>query len=78
MGINMRKSALVLAVTLAACFTLTDAEAAKKRQAKPAAKSADAAYEWNVKNVPPMAAPNTAQPAQVATAAKGKKKAKKS
>ena len=78
MGINMRKSALVLAVTLAACFTLTDAEAAKKRQAKPA-KSTDAAYEWNVKNIPAMAAPNTAQPAQVATAAKkSKKKAKKS
>jgi hypothetical protein len=75
----MRKSALVLAVILAACFTLTDAEAAKKRQAKPAAKPADAAYEWNVKNIPAMAAPNTAQPAQVATAAKkSKKKAKKS
>jgi len=75
----MRKSALVLAVTLAACFTLTDAEAAKKRQAKPAAKPADAAYEWNVKNIRPMAAPNTAQPAKEAKAAKGsKKKAKKS
>ncbi len=79
MGINMRKSALVLAVTLAACFTLTDAEAAKKRQAKPAAKPADAAYEWNVKNIPPMAAPGAATPAKTATAAKGsKKKAKKS
>ena len=71
----MRKSALVLAVTLAACFTLTDAEAAKKRQAKP---PADAAYEWNVKNVK-MTAPNFAQPAQPAKAAKkSKKKAKKS
>ena len=69
----MRKSALVLAVTLAACFTLTDAEAAKKRQAKP---PVDAAYEWNVKNVKPMAAPNVAQPAKAAK--KSKKKAKKS
>ena len=72
----MRKSALVLAVTLAACFTLTDAEAAKKRQAKPA----DAAYEWNVKNIPPMAAPNAAKPAKAAQGSKkkAKKKARKS
>jgi hypothetical protein len=75
----MRNSALVLAVTLAACFTLTDAEAAKKRQAKP---PADAAYEWNVQNVK-MVAPNFgapfAQPAEPATAAKkSKKKAKQS
>ena len=74
----MRNSALVLAVTLAACFTLTDAEAAKKRQAKPA-KPADAAYEWNVKNIPPMAAPNAAKPAKAAQRSKkkAKKKAKK-
>jgi hypothetical protein len=75
----MRNSALVLAVTLAACFTLTSAEAAKKKQAKP---PADAAYEWNVKNVkmvtPNFAAP-FAQPAQPAKMAKKgkKKKAKK-
>ena len=75
----MRKSAFVLAVTLAACFTLTDAEAAKKRHAKPA----DAAYEWNVKNVKPiaapapmMAAPDAAKPAKAAK--RSKKKAKKS
>jgi hypothetical protein len=74
----MRKSALVLAVTLAACFTLTDAEAAKKRQAKPAAKPADAAYEWNVKNIPAMAAPGAATPAKTAAAKGSKKKAKKS
>jgi len=71
----MRKSALVLAVTLAACFTMTGAEAAKKKQAK-AAKPVDAAYEWNVKNVPPMAAPGAAKAAQPAKAAKGSKKKK--
>jgi len=74
----MRKSSLVLAVILAACFTLTGAEAAKK-QAKP---PADAAYEWNVKNVK-MTTPNWGapfqQPAPTATAEKkSKKKAKKS
>ncbi|MEA2983428.1 MAG: hypothetical protein QOF09_5251 [Alphaproteobacteria bacterium] len=76
----MHKGALVLAVTLAACFTLTDAEAAKKKKAEPP-KPADAAYEWNVKNVPPMAAPGpaaapSAAPVKVGKASK--KKAKKS
>jgi len=66
----MRKSALLLAVILAACFTMTGAEAAKKK-AKPPAKPADAAYDWNMKNVPPMAAP-----AAEKKAAKSKKKAK--
>ena len=70
----MRKSALVLAATLAASFTMTNAEAAKK-QAKP---PADAAYEWNVKNVhyttPNFAAPFQ-QPAEAAK--KSKKKSKK-
>jgi hypothetical protein len=66
----MRKIALVLAATLAACFTLTGAEAAKKK-----AKPADPIHEWNAKNIPPMAAPGAAQPAKVAKASK--KKAKK-
>ena len=72
----MRKSALVLAATLAACFTWNGAEAAKKRKAKPV----DAAYEWNIKNVPPMAAPNFGKPAKAAqkSGKKAKKKAKKS
>ena len=72
----MRKSALILAATLAASFTLTTAEAAKK-QAKP---PADAAYEWNVKNVhyttPNWGAPFQ-QPAEPAKK-KSKKAAKKS
>ena len=75
-GTHMHKSALVLAVTLAACFTLTDAEAAKKRKAEPA-KPADAAYEWNVKNVPPMATPGAAKPADAAKPAKAAKRSKK-
>jgi hypothetical protein len=72
-GTHMRKIALVLAATLAACFTLTGAEAAKKKAKPPA----DAAYEWNVKNIKPMAAPATATPAKAANKSK-KKKAKKS
>jgi len=70
----MRKSALVLAATLAACFTLTDAQAAKK--AKP---PADPAYEWNVKNVK-WTAPNWGAPFQqpAEPAKKSKKKSKKS
>lgn len=72
----MRKSALLLAVILAACFTMTGAEAAKKK-ANPPAKPADAAYDWNMKNVPPMAAPGAAAaPAAEKKAAKSKKKAK--
>lgn len=71
----MRKCALVLAATLAASFTLTTAEAAKKKAKPPA----DAAYEWNVKNVP-YTAPNFGAPfQQPAEAAKtSKKKSKKS
>jgi hypothetical protein len=78
-GIPMRKSALLLAVILAACFTLTGAEAAKKKAAKPAAKPADAAYEWNLKNMPPMAAPGAAAApaAEKKPAKKSKAKAKK-
>jgi hypothetical protein len=45
----MRKATLVLAIALAACFTLTGAEAKKRAHAAP--KVADAAYDWNVKNV---------------------------
>ena len=76
MGLHMRKIALVLAATLAACFTLTGAEAAKKKAKPPA----DAAYEWNVKNIKPMAAPAAPAAAAPAKAAKKskKKKAKKS
>lgn len=66
----MRKSALALAVTLAASLTLANADAAKKRQGPPA-KPKDAAYEWNIKHMPPMAAPSAAKPAK---AAKGSKK----
>jgi len=76
----MRKSALLLAVILAACFTLTGAEAAKKKAAKPPAKPADAAYEWNLKNMPPMAAPGATAAAPAAekkAAKKSKAKAKK-
>jgi hypothetical protein len=75
----MHKIALALAVTLAACFTVTNANA----------QQADPAYEWNVKNMPPsaapapmlapapapMAAPEAAKPAKAAK--KSKKKAKK-
>ena len=79
MGIIMRKYSLLLAVLLAASFS-TVADAAKKKAAKPAAPK-DAAYEWNVKNVPPMAQPGAAtaaKPAKVAKKGKkgGKKKAK--
>ena len=77
--LNMRKSALLLAVVLAACFTLTGAEAAKKKAAaKPPAAPADKAYEWNLKNIPPMAAPGAAaaKPAADKKAGKSKKKAK--
>ena len=60
-GILMRKTAFVFAVFLAAFFTLTGAEAAKKRHAKPTPPPADAAYDWNVKNIKPMAAPDAAK-----------------
>ena len=75
---RLGKSALLLAVILAACFTMTGAEAAKKKAAaKPPAKPADAAYDWNLKNMPPMAAPGAAAgPAAEKKAAKPKKKAK--
>lgn len=69
----MRKYSLLLAVVLAASFS-TVADAAKKKAAK---APADAAYEWNVKNVPPhkMTGPAAATPAKAAK--KSKKKAKK-
>jgi hypothetical protein len=66
----MRKFALLLAVALAACFTMTGAEAAKKRAAAKPTAPVDAAYQWNLKNIPPMAA--------ASTAAKPEKAAKKS
>ncbi len=71
----MRKSALALAVTLAACFSMTDAEAAKKKAAAPK-KPVDAAYEWNLKNIPPppQAGAGAAKPAKAAKKSKGKKK----
>ena len=72
-GTHMRKIAIVLAATVAACFTFTGAEAAKKKAKPPA----DAAYEWNVKNIKPMmAAPAAAAPVKAAKKSK-KKKAKK-
>jgi hypothetical protein len=79
----MRKSALILAAALAVCFTFTGAEAAKKKRqaaAKPPASASDAAYQWNLKNIPPMAAPGATAAGQTAAKPKGKKakKAKKS
>jgi len=74
MGIIMRKYSLLLAVLLAASFS-TVADAAKKKAAKPAAPK-DAAYEWNVKNIPPMQV-STGAAATPAKAAKKTKKAKK-
>jgi hypothetical protein len=71
----MRKSTLLLAVILAACFTLTGAEAATKK-AKPTPPPKDAAYEWNVKNMPPMPAPGAAA-APAAEKKVAKKKSKK-
>ena len=70
----MHKSVVLAA--LAACFTGTTASA----------QQADPAYEWNVKNMPPMAAPAPMAPpapmaapeaAKPAKAAKKSKKAKK-
>jgi len=75
MGIIMRKYSLLLAVMLAASFS-TVADAAKKKAAAPAPK--DAAYEWNIKNMPPMPQQAAAGAAQPAKAAKKVKKAKKS
>jgi len=46
----MKKTALFAAALAAVCFTLSGAEAAKKRAPK---KPADAAYEWNLKHIPP-------------------------
>jgi hypothetical protein len=74
MGITMRKYSLLLAVMLAASFS-TVADAAKKKAAAPAPK--DAVYEWNIKNMPPMAQPGSTAAAP-AKAAKKVKKAKKS
>jgi hypothetical protein len=78
----MRKYSLLLAVMLAASFS-TVADAAKK---KAGGVAADPVYEWNVKNMPPQAAPGTAAPAKMAKKhhhhakkmAKMTKKAKKS
>ena len=74
----MRKSALILAATLAVCFTMTGAEAAKKRKAaeKPPQSASDAAYQWNIKNMPPMAAPGAAGAGKAAAKPKGKGKKK--
>lgn len=71
----MRKYALLLAVLLTASFA-TVGDAAKKKAAAPA-KPKDAAYEWNLKNIPPppKAGPATAAPAK--SAVKSKKKAKR-
>jgi hypothetical protein len=71
----MRKVALLLAVMLAAALT-TNVDAARKRAAK-AKAPADAAYQWNVKNVPPAPAAGMAAPAKKAGMKKGKKKAMK-
>jgi hypothetical protein len=54
---------------------MTDAEAAKKKAAAPK-KPVDAAYEWNLKNIPPppQAGAGAAKPAKAAKKSKGKKK----
>lgn len=67
----MRKSTLVLATLLAACFTVTSADAAKKKMAT-SKVAANSAYEWNLKNIPPMPQPGAAA-APAAPAKKGKK-----
>jgi hypothetical protein len=72
MGITMRKYSLLLAVMLAASFS-TVADAAKK---KAGGVAPDPVYEWNVKNMPPMAAPGAAAPAKKAKHHKAKKMAK--
>jgi hypothetical protein len=73
----MKKTALVMAAVAAVCFTLTGAEAAKKKAAPK--KPADVAYEWNLKNLPPgqgqMADINA--PKKAAPAAKKHKKGHK-
>jgi hypothetical protein len=50
-GLPMRKTSLLLAVLLAASFS-TVADAAKKKAGAPV----DAAYQWNVEHMKPMAA----------------------
>jgi hypothetical protein len=72
----MRKSALILmAALLAACFSLADADAAKKKKRVKAAPK-DPILEWNMKNNPPWAWPGD-KPAKKAKKKKGKKKAAK-
>ena len=70
---KMRKTTFVIAALLAACFTVSGADAAKKRMVR-AAKStvaADPIAEWNKKNMPAMQQPAmwvdpTAKPARKA------------
>ena len=64
-------------VGAAVCFTLSGAEAAKKKHAAPK-KPADAAYEWNLKNIPPPPPQaGAAGPAKKAAVHKKAKNAKK-
>ncbi len=73
MGLTMYKFSVLLAAVLTVSLS-TAADAAKK---KPAAPPKDAAYEWNMKNMPPLqATPAAAKPHKAAV--KPKKKAKKS
>jgi hypothetical protein len=76
LGLNMKKTALVVAALAAVCFTLSGAEAAKKKHAAPK-KPADAAYEWNLKNIPPPPQAGAAGPAKKAAVHKKAKNAKK-
>ena len=79
----MHKTTFVIAALLAACFTLSGADAAKKRAvAKKPAVAADPIAEWNKKNMPAMQQPAmwvdpTAKPARKVARAKVAKKAMK-
>ncbi len=81
---KMRKTTFIIAALLAACFTVSGADAAKKRAvAKKPAVAADPIAEWNKKNMPAMQQPAmwvdpTAKPAKKAVRkAKAAKKAMK-
>ena len=76
---KMRKTTFVIAALLAACFTLSGADAAKKRAvAKKPAVAVDPIAEWNKKNVPAMQqGPLWVDPTAAKPARKAVRKAKK-
>ena len=73
-GLNMKKSAFILAALLAVSFAVSGAEAAKKKRSHDPAVKPDPIAEWNKKNFGPPAA---AAPAKAKKAMKGKKAKKK-